>query len=77
MISNLRLLNSAKDRTNLPVLVPSSHCQGQRTCSSCRQEKVISREYWARIQNVLPTTEMLEAGGEETGMQALFITAGC
>lgn len=68
MISVLRLLHSAKDRTNLPVLVSSSHCQGQRTCSSCRQEKVISREYWAGIQNVLPTMEMLEAGGEETGM---------
>lgn len=77
MIRVLRLLHFAKARTSLPVLVPSSHCQGQRTCSSCRQEKVMSREYWAGIQNVLPTKEMLEAGGEETGMQALRITAEC
>lgn len=66
-----------KDRTNIPVLVPSSHCQGQRTCSSSRQEKVISREHWAGIRNVLPKMEMSEAGGEETGMQALLITAEC
>lgn len=77
MIRVLRLLHSAKDRASLPVLVPSSLCQGQRTCSSCRQEKVISRKYWAEIQNVLPTTEMLEDGGKETGMQALRITAEC